>query len=265
MEVLYCRGEVYRTRDEGGDVEQALADLDRRQPPGQAAGGDLPALGLLHKQRQRPPAAASGLRGLPGAGAAGARCRLVRSYLAEMQQQAPSPFVLALLLAACASVAHGRRPGRQRAAGRAPHRRLEQGERPWDVDPYDTWTQEGIPDHLRFWGACARAAADDQARRVLARADAKERRVPTFRPGLPPEKLVSLFEELYATAGTVTITRWSPRCSPARRACASSSRWSAAATTWSMQGVGWVAVRPDATWGEELYAGDLRRAEAVVL
>ena len=24
---------------------------------------------------------------------------------------------------------------------------------PWDVDPYDTWTQEGIPlDHLRFWG-----------------------------------------------------------------------------------------------------------------
>ena len=24
---------------------------------------------------------------------------------------------------------------------------------PWEGDPYDTWTQEGVPiDHLRFWG-----------------------------------------------------------------------------------------------------------------
>jgi hypothetical protein len=59
---------------------------------------------------------------------------------------------------------------------------------PWDVDPYDTWTQEGIPlDHLRSGAACARAAADDPACRVLARRRMrKDRRVPTFRRGLPP-------------------------------------------------------------------------------
>ena len=83
---------------------------------------------------------------------------------------------------------------------------------PWDKDPYDTWTQEGLPlDHLRLWGGVHPGQPLMTKPFVFSRAaDAKEPRVPTFRTGLTPERLVSLFEELYANAGEVTITKVEP-------------------------------------------------------
>lgn len=127
---------------------------------------------------------------------------------------------------------------------------------PWEVDPYDTWTQEGIPlDHLRFWGGVRPGQTLMTRPALFSRApDAKQPRVPTFRPGLSPEKLVSLFEELYATAGTVTITRMEPTVFAGQRGVRFEFTLERRRDDLSMQGVGWVAVRPSAETGEELYA-----------
>ena len=164
---------------------------------------------------------------------------------------------LVLLLAACANVQ--RMHGEQVVNGRLV---VEVGDAwnkvsdPWDVDPYDTWTQEGVPlDHLRFWGGVhpgqplmTKAAPFTRA------ADAKDPRVPTFRAGLGPERLVSLFEELYASAGAVTITRIEPTVFAGQKGVRFEFTLERRRDDLSMRGVGWVAVRADPTWGEELYA-----------
>lgn len=126
----------------------------------------------------------------------------------------------------------------------------------WEADPYDTWTQEGIPlDHLRFWGGVRAGHPLMMKPAVFSRApDAKERRVPTFRPGLTPEKLVSLFEELYATAGPVSITRVEPAVFAGLNGVRFEFTLARRSDDLNLQGVGWIAVRPDPVWGEELFA-----------
>ncbi|HEX7888180.1 MAG TPA: hypothetical protein VF522_02370 [Ramlibacter sp.] len=167
------------------------------------------------------------------------------------------PFVLALLLAACANVQ--RMSGEQIVNERLAVTVSQDWNKvsdPWDVDPYDTWTREGIPlDHLRFWGGVRPGQTLMTKPALFSRApDAKAPRVPTFRPGLPPEKLVSLFEELYATAGTVTITKMEPAVFVGQKGVRFEFTLARRRDDLTMQGVGWVAVRPDATYGEELYA-----------
>jgi hypothetical protein len=127
---------------------------------------------------------------------------------------------------------------------------------PWDVDPYDTWTQEGIPlDHLRLWGGVRPGQPLMTRPAVFSRAeDAKQPRVPTFREGLTPEKLVRLFEELYATAGTVTITKVAPAEFAGQQGVRFEFTLARRKDDLNMLGVGWVAVKPDPMWGEELYA-----------
>lgn len=127
---------------------------------------------------------------------------------------------------------------------------------PWEVTPYDTWTQEGIPlDHLRFWGGLHPGQPLMVKYAVFSRAeDAKPPRVPSFRQGLTPEKLVSLFEELYATAGTVTITKVEPAVFAGLDGMRFEFDLTRRRDDLDMRGVGWVAVRPDPVYGEELYA-----------
>ncbi len=127
---------------------------------------------------------------------------------------------------------------------------------PWEGDPYDTWTQEGLTlDHLRFWGGVQPGQALMTKPMVFSRApDAREPRVPTFRMGLTPEKLVSLFEELYATAGVVTVTRVDPAVFAGQPGVRFEFTLERRRDDLTMRGVGWVAVRPSATVGEELYA-----------
>ena len=165
--------------------------------------------------------------------------------------------LLALLLAACANVSrmHGEQVVNDRLAVHLTDAWNKVSD-PWDVDPYDTWTQEGIPlDHLRLWGGVRPGQPLMTKPAVFSRAeDAKDRRVPTFRVGLPPERLVSLFEELYATAGTVTVTRMEPAMFAGQKGERFEFTLARRSDDLDMQGVGWVAVRQDATWGEELYA-----------
>jgi hypothetical protein len=127
---------------------------------------------------------------------------------------------------------------------------------PWEGDPYDTWTQEGLPlDHLRFWGGVKPGQPLMVKPMVFSRQpDARDPRVPTFRMGLPPEKLVSLFEELYATAGTVTITKVDPTIFAGQKGVRFEFTLARRADDLNMKGVGWVAVRPNREYGEELYA-----------
>lgn len=167
------------------------------------------------------------------------------------------PLVLALALAACTSMSkmEGDQVVNERLAIQVPEAWNKINDY-WIVDPYDTWTQEGIPlDHLRFWGGVRPGQPLMTKPAVFSRApDAKDPRVPTFRTGLTPEKLVSLFEELYANAGPVTVTKVEPTVFAGHKGVRFEFTLARRRDDLTMQGVGWVAVRPDPTWGEELYA-----------
>ncbi|MGV3570863.1 MAG: hypothetical protein ACO1PB_09700 [Ramlibacter sp.] len=127
---------------------------------------------------------------------------------------------------------------------------------PWDGDPYDTWTRDGMPlDHLRLWGGVRPGQALMTKPMVFLRnEDQKAPRVPTFRAGLSHEKLVSLFEELYASAGTVTVTKLDPTVFAGSKGVRFEFTLLRRSDDLPMRGVGWVAVRPHPVHGEELYA-----------
>lgn len=165
--------------------------------------------------------------------------------------------VLALLLAACSSMR--RIDGEQVVHGRLAVQVSSAWNRvsdPWDVPPYETWTQEGVPlDHLRLWGGVRPGQPLVIKDAVYSRAaDAKDPRVPTFRQGLSGEKLVSLFEEVYARAGPVTITKVEPTVFAGLNGVRFEFTLARRSDDLNMRGVGWVAVRPDPMWGEELFA-----------
>lgn len=166
------------------------------------------------------------------------------------------PLLLAALLAACSSMT--RMEGEQAVnklavdVPQAWNRIIDR----WEIDPYETWTQEGLPlDHLRFWGGVRPGQPLMSKPATYSRAaDAKERRVPTFRMGLTPEKLVDLFEEFYSTAGTVTITKMEPTVFAGQKGVRYEFTVLRRRDDLTLQGVGWVAVRQDPVHGEELYA-----------
>ena len=118
---------------------------------------------------------------------------------------------------------------------------------PWGKEPYDTWTQEGMPlDHLRFWGG-VKSGQPLMAKPVVffrARGE-KDARVPTFKTGMPPEKLVSLFEELYATAGTVKLTRVEAATFAGEKGVRFEFTLARRFDDLTLKGVGWVSVRDD--------------------
>lgn len=165
--------------------------------------------------------------------------------------------LLAALLAACSSMT--RMDGEQVINGKlavdVPQAWNRMTDR-WVEDPYVTWTQEGLPlDHLRFWGGVRPGQTLMVKHAMYSReADAKEPRVPTFRQGLTPDKLVALFEELYATAGTVTVTRVDPALFAGQKGVRFEFTLARRRDDVAMQGVGWIAVKADPVVGEELYA-----------
>lgn len=126
----------------------------------------------------------------------------------------------------------------------------------WTVDPYDTWTQEGIPlDNLRFWGGLHPGQTLVQREVGFSRAaDSRDPRTPTFRAGLGAEQLVALFEEVYAHAGTVNITKVEPAVFAGQQGVRFEFTLARRSDDLDMLGVGWIAVHPDPTWGEDLYA-----------
>jgi hypothetical protein len=122
---------------------------------------------------------------------------------------------------------------------------------PWDGGPYDMWTQEGIPlDHLRLWGGIPSGKALVAKPTVFFRAPGtKDPRYPTFTANLPPDKLVTLFEALYANEGSVNVTRVEPTVFAGQKGVRFEFTLARRADDVTLKGVGWVAVHKD-----ELYA-----------
>lgn len=84
-EVLFTRGEVYRMREEGGDLDLALADLDRAsrlpKPPAEA----FRSLGLLHQKRNDAAAAAQAFERYLALAPQAPDARMVQSYLVDLK------------------------------------------------------------------------------------------------------------------------------------------------------------------------------------
>ena len=122
---------------------------------------------------------------------------------------------------------------------------------PWEGGPYDVWTQEGIPlDHLRLWAGVKSGRALVAKPMVLFRAPGeKDPRYPTFTAGLPPDKLVSLFEALYANEGTVNVTRVEPTVFAGEKGVRFEFTLARRADDLRLRGVGWAAEHD-----HELYA-----------
>jgi hypothetical protein len=160
--------------------------------------------------------------------------------------------LLAALLAGCASI--GKVEGEQVVNERLAVKLSAAWNKvsdPWEVDPYDTWTQEGMPlDQLRLWGG-VRSGQPLMIKPAvyLRRDDQKEARVPTFRTGMSREQLVNLFEQLYATAGSVRITRAEPDTFAGLQGVRFEFTLVRRLDDVVVQGVGWAAAR-----GDELYA-----------
>jgi hypothetical protein len=181
---------------------------------------------------------------------------------------------LALLLAACASIA--KVEGDQVVNGKlvvsvpAAWNKVTD---PWEAEPYDIWTQEGIPlDHLRLWAGVKSGKTLVAKPIVLFRAPGeKDPRYPTFTAGLPPDKLVSLFETLYANEGTVTVTRVEPTVFAGEKGVRFEFTLARRADDVMLKGVGWVAVYKDELFAATFaaprlafFARLLPMAEAVV-
>jgi predicted Zn-dependent protease len=85
VEVLFARGEVYRVRDEGADVDKALADLDRASRLAKAPAQTFRSLGLVHKQRNDRGAAVQAFESYLAQAPDAPDAALVRSYLTELK------------------------------------------------------------------------------------------------------------------------------------------------------------------------------------
>jgi hypothetical protein len=114
----------------------------------------------------------------------------------------------------------------------------------WDKEPYDMWTQEGVPlDHLRLWAAVPSGKTLIAKPTVWFRAKGeKDARFPTFTANLPPDKLVSLFEAIYANEGVVTITRVEPTVFAGAKGVRFEFTLARRADDVMLKGAGWVSV-----------------------
>jgi hypothetical protein len=160
--------------------------------------------------------------------------------------------LLAVLLAACTTIA--KVEGEQVVNGKLSVRVPAAWNRvsnPWSREPYETWTQEGMPlDHLRFWAGVKSGEPLMKRPTVFFRSPGeKDARVPTFKSGIGAEKLVSLFQELYATAGTVKLTKIERTTFADAKGLRFEFTLARRADDVMLKGVGWVAEK-----NGELYA-----------
>jgi predicted Zn-dependent protease len=85
VQVLYARGEVYRLRDDGGDTERALADLNVASGIIKAPPETFRSLGLIHQQRREPAAAVRAFESYLAQAPQAPDAAMVRSYLTELK------------------------------------------------------------------------------------------------------------------------------------------------------------------------------------
>jgi predicted Zn-dependent protease len=85
VEVLYARGEVYRLRDDGGDSERALADLNVASGIIKAPPETFRSLGLIHQQRRDKAAATRAFENYLAQAPQAPDAAMVRSYLTDLK------------------------------------------------------------------------------------------------------------------------------------------------------------------------------------
>jgi len=85
VEVLYARGEIYRLRDDGGDADRALADLNVASGILKAPPETFRSLGLIHQQRRDRAAAARAFENYLAQAPKAPDAAMVRSYLTELK------------------------------------------------------------------------------------------------------------------------------------------------------------------------------------
>jgi hypothetical protein len=144
---------------------------------------------------------------------------------------------------------------------------------PGNKQPYDMWTQEGIPlDHLRFWAA---VKAGEPLMTISASsipAGQKAPRVPTFTSGMAADQLVNLFEIMYSADGSlVRMTRIEPTAFAGEKGIRFEFTVARKRDDVQMQGVGWVVVKKDELYAATFVAPKLNfyarlfpRAESIV-
>jgi len=84
-QVLFARGDVYRLRDEAGDADRAVADLEAATRLAGTPARAFRSLGLLHKQRRDAAAAAQAFESYLARAPQAPDAAMVRSYLAELK------------------------------------------------------------------------------------------------------------------------------------------------------------------------------------
>jgi hypothetical protein len=151
--------------------------------------------------------------------------------------------LFALLLAACSSIV--KVEGDQVVNNRMAVKLTDAWNKIPVKQPFDAWTQEGIPlDHLRFWAAVKPGEAMITVAPGMLAAGQKAARVPTFAAGLAPDQLVNLFEVLYSVDGSIVkVTKVGPGLFAGEKGI----RFEFAVTRKSddvqLLGTGWVSVR----------------------
>ena len=123
---------------------------------------------------------------------------------------------------------------------------------PGNQQPFDVWTQEGLSiDHLRFWaGVAGNQELMKRPPGASVPQGGKAGRVPTYVAGMQPDQLVSLFEALYASDGSiVNMTRVEPALFAGQKGVRFEFAMTRKGDDVQLRGVGWVAVK-----NNELYA-----------
>lgn len=181
---------------------------------------------------------------------------------------------MVLLLAACTTIAkvEGEHVVHERLAVRVSDAWNKIND-PWSGEPYDTWTQEGLPlDQLRLWGGVKSGDALVEKPSSFFRSPGeKDPRVPTFHVGMSDEKLVSLFEQLYANVGAVRITKVTRTVFAGEKGVRFEFALARRGDDLRLRGVGWVAVKDAKLYAATFIAPQLHffgkilpMAEAVV-
>ena len=143
---------------------------------------------------------------------------------------------------------------------------------PSSLQPYDTWTQEGLSlDNLRLW-AGLRSGQPLMTLPPNATDEQKKRRLPTFVASMQPDQLVNLLETLYANDGSVVnVTKVEPAVFAGEKGIRFEFGVTRKSDGVQLNGVGWVAVRKDEMFAASFVAPRLSffprlipKAESVV-
>lgn len=144
---------------------------------------------------------------------------------------------------------------------------------PGSNQPFDIWTQEGLTlDQLRIWAAIKPGQPLMEPPNASGQLGTKAPRIATFVAGMTQDQLVSQFETLYATDGSlVKVTKVAPHKFAGENGVRFEFTIARKGDDVQMLGVGWASVRKDELFAAtfvapklSFFARLLPKAEAIV-